>query len=72
MENGILVEKKLKRNANVENGTEQADTTDTQNSAAASEEGKISSPFKTKKSKWHAHNIAEYFFFNEQGQLEVS
>ena len=25
-----------------------------------------------KRKRWQAHNIAEYFFFNESGQLEIS
>ena len=71
MENGILVEKKL--------NMEQPQTTDDSSAAASgnNSSSKNSSPAGKRKKggmrrQWHPHNIAEYFFFNDNGQLEVS
>jgi hypothetical protein len=54
MENGILVEKKLNLN------------TESTNASDASAASKKASPSKNRR-KWQAHNIAEYFFFNDNG-----
>ena len=72
MENGILVEKKL----NLDHQNTQ--TTDDSSAAASgtNSSSKNSSPAGKRKKgmrrQWHPHNIAEYFFFNDNGQLEVS
>lgn len=71
MENGILVEKKL----NMDKDSTQASSSDQASSASASKNA--SSPAGKKQAaaarrKWHPHNIAEYLFFNDTGQLEVS
>ena len=63
MENGILVERKL----NME-----AQATEMTGGAAA---GETPSPGKGRlaaRSRWQPHNIAEYLFFNDRGQLEIS
>jgi len=54
MENGILVEKKLKLNT---------ETTQASDASASSNNGIPA----IKRRKWQAHNIAEYFFFNDNG-----
>ena len=59
MENGILVEKKMKLNPD---STQASDSSATANHEIPAK----------KRRKWQAPNIAEYFFFNDNGQLEIS
>ena len=66
MENGILVEKKLNMDK---------DSTQASDQASAAGSSKNASPAGKKaaaRRRWHPHNIAEYMFFNDSGQLEVS
>ena len=66
MENGILVEKKM----NLEAQSEQDNPT--QASAAASSKNSSPDKKRAKRKAFIPHNVAEYFFFNDNGQLEIS
>jgi len=62
MENGILVEKKAKQEIEAEK----------EGDAASGKKASPSKSSRVRKNKWIPHNIAEYFFFNDNGQLEIS
>ena len=62
MENGILVERKVSQSNDGDGGKGGKN--------GASPAGKKGAA--ARRRKWHAHNIAEYFFFNDSGQLAIS
>ena len=66
MENGILVEKKLNMNKDTEASSDAASSASKNNSPNGKKQAAAA------RRKWHPHNIAEYLFFNDQGQLEIS
>lgn len=66
MENGILVEKKI--NMDKEAATQASEPSQGPASKNSSPAGKRAAA----KRRWQPHNIAEYFFFNDNGQLEIS
>ena len=65
LENGILVEKKI-----VDQPEE--GTAATEDGSATSGKSKSPSKFKRAKRKWQPRNVAEYFFFDDNGQLDIS
>lgn len=66
MENGILVEKKLV----VKEESKDADGNSTGSKSPSKK--KAAAQALARRQKWYAHNIAEYLFFNDNGQLEIS
>ena len=65
LENGILVEKKIV------DQPEEA-TAATEDGSATSGKSKSPSKLKRAKRKWQPRNVAEYFFFDDNGQLDIS
>jgi hypothetical protein len=61
MENGILVEKKINMDKDSTQGTEQTSGSASKNSSPAGKRAAAA------QRRWQPHNIAEYFFFNDNG-----